>query len=74
MGEQYKLNLNPVEKQPTESDPNADVDVMTDEQQLTDLKESLVRQILEAKRTDTSWATELEERLDRVNARLAAIT
>lgn len=73
MGEQFELKLNPIEKRPAESDPNADVDAMTNKQELKDLKESLDRQILEAKRTDPGWATELEERLDRVNARLAAI-
>ncbi len=74
MGEQFELNLNPVEKQPTEPDPNADIDLITSTQELANLKDSLGRQILEAKRTDPNWATELEERLERVNARLTAIT
>ncbi len=72
MGEQFELNLHPTDRQPTESDPNADVDTMSQPELLT-LQASLERQIQQAKRTEPSDVAELLPRLERVEDRLTAM-
>jgi hypothetical protein len=71
MGEQFELNLHPTDRQPTESDPNADVDTMS-QPELLELQASLTSQILLARRTEPSYAAELQTRLERVEVRLIA--
>ena len=73
MGEQFELNLHPTDRQPTESDPNADVDTMS-QPELLKLQASLESQIQQAKRTEPSAVAELLPRLERVEARLAAVS
>jgi hypothetical protein len=72
MGEQFELNLHPTDRQPTESDPNADVDTMS-QPELLELQASLTSQIQLARRTEPSDVAELLPRLERVEGRLAGM-
>lgn len=68
MGEQYESKLTQPQT-PEPADPNADVDTLSLEA-LRDLQRSLERQLIDAERTEPSWAIELAERLKRVEERL----
>ena len=72
MGEQFELNLHPTDRQPTESDPNADVDTLS-QSELLKLQASLTSQIQLARRTEPSDVAELQTRLERVEGRLAGM-